>query len=62
MPRPQFRLRSLFIVTALVAVALVLGPPIGSLGPPIARWVRQTPIARWVRKTHRDYEIKHVGE
>jgi len=27
MPRPQFRLRSLFILTAIVAVACVVGPP-----------------------------------
>jgi hypothetical protein len=28
MPRPQFRLRSLFILTALVAVGCMVGPPI----------------------------------
>jgi hypothetical protein len=28
MPRPQFRLRSLFILTAIVAVGCLIGPPI----------------------------------
>jgi hypothetical protein len=28
MPRPQFRLRSLFMLTALVAVGCLVGPPI----------------------------------
>jgi hypothetical protein len=28
MPRPQFRLRSLFILTAIVAVGCLVGPPI----------------------------------
>jgi len=28
MPRPQFRLRSLFIVTAIVAVRCLVGPPL----------------------------------
>jgi hypothetical protein len=28
MPRPQFRLRSLFILTAIVAVGCWVGPPI----------------------------------
>jgi len=27
MPRPQFRLRSLFILTAIVAVGCLVGPP-----------------------------------
>jgi hypothetical protein len=28
LPRPQFRLRSLFILTAIVAVLCLVGPPI----------------------------------
>jgi len=35
-PRPQFRLRSLFIVTAIVAVGCWVGPPIWQqVGPMI---------------------------
>jgi hypothetical protein len=39
MPCPQFRLRSLFLLTALVAVGCLVGPPIvhevrAILGPP----------------------------
>jgi hypothetical protein len=32
MPRPQFSLRSLFVLTALVAVGCLVGPPIVGLG------------------------------
>jgi hypothetical protein len=28
MPRPQFRLRSLFVLTALAAVGCLVGPPL----------------------------------
>jgi hypothetical protein len=47
MPRPQFRLRSLFILTAIVAVGCLVGPPIMR---PIVREVRAKfwPEPDWV--------------
>jgi hypothetical protein len=43
MPRPQFRLRSLFILTAIVAVGCLVGP---SIITKVQDWLRPEP-AQW---------------
>ncbi len=42
-PRPQFRLRSLFILTAIVAVGCLVGPPI--VREVRARWFPPGPLS-----------------
>jgi hypothetical protein len=49
--RPQFRLRSLFILTAIVAVACIVGPPIFTALYDYVYPPKTTPIRQWLRKS-----------
>jgi len=54
MPRPQFRLRSLFILTAIVDVGCLVGPPI--VREVRARFWPPKPT-RWFIKTESRYRV-----
>jgi predicted PurR-regulated permease PerM len=49
MPRPQFSLRSLFILTAIVAVGCLVGPPIAKQAPRIPGRISNETSRAWQR-------------
>ncbi|HVC97923.1 MAG TPA: hypothetical protein VND64_29905 [Pirellulales bacterium] len=61
MPRPQFRLRSLFILTAIVAVGCLVGPIVWRLLPPVARmaiWQDDQTINEFMRERFYDAPVQ----